>query len=282
MCPRGEDLLQSWKQPWMKRVSTWSLFHVCRPRAAVAFVQCAQVLIHGSHFLVIYVDDLLAFFSRHEAPILACLCLMLAAAGQWLWEGIPVSWGKLQLADSLRFIGWEICLTSHPVAVLPDDRRAALLAALQPRRVPGAGFNRKDLRTLVGRLRWFTAGFRWLRPWLVMWLEAMGKPKMRLLCARAPSPMSRLGGASVQREDLDQASSRMLLSASLGGWWIAPGATLHPRNIREVSILIRRLDYPDGFLKSSLDKAHPDLQSLIAVAPRWKGRAWLAGFATRV
>ena len=165
MCPRGEDLLQSWKQPWMKRVSTWSLFHVCRPRAAVAFVQCAQVLIHGSHFLVIYVDDLLAFFSRHEAPILACLCLMLAAAGQWLWEGIPVSWGKLQLADSLRFIGWEICLTSHPVAVLPDDRRAALLAALQPRRVPGAGFNRKDLRTLVGRLRWFTAGFRWLRPW---------------------------------------------------------------------------------------------------------------------
>ena len=146
-------------------------------RAAAAFVRCAHTLIHGSHFLVIYVDDLLALFPKHEAPVLACLCVMLAVA-----MGVPISWRKLQLADSLRWIGWDICLGGKPVAALPEDKRAVLLAALWPLRVPGASVSRKSLRKLVGRLCWFTAGLRWLRPWLSMWFHALAKPKLHLQC----------------------------------------------------------------------------------------------------
>ena len=146
-------------------------------RAAGAFVRCAHVLLHDSHFLVIYVDDLLALFPRHRAPFLACLCIMLATS-----MGVPISWRKLQLADSLRWIGWDICLGRRPVATLPLDKRAVLLAVLQPLRSPGASINRRDLRKLVGRLCWFTAGLRWLRPWLAMWFHALAKPKLRLQC----------------------------------------------------------------------------------------------------
>ena len=68
-----------------------------------------------------------ALFPKHEAPVLACLCVMLAVA-----MGVPISWRKLQLADSLRWIGWDICLGGKPVAALPEDKRAVLLAALWP------------------------------------------------------------------------------------------------------------------------------------------------------
>ena len=146
-------------------------------RAAGAFVRCAHVLLHDSHFLVIYVDDLLALFPRHRAPFLACLCIMLATS-----MGVPISWRKLQLADSLRWIGWDICLGRRPAATLPLDKRAVLLAVLQPLRSPGASVTRRDLRKLVGRLCWFTAGLRWLRPWLAMWFHALAKPKLRLQC----------------------------------------------------------------------------------------------------
>ena len=146
-------------------------------RAAGAFVRCAHILIHGSHFLVIYVDDLLALFPQPDAPLLACLCIMLATT-----MGVPLSWHKLQLAGSLKWIGWDIVLGRRPVATLPEDKRAVLRAALQPLCHVGACVSRRELRGLAGRLCWFTAGLRWLRPWLAMLFHALAKPKLRLQC----------------------------------------------------------------------------------------------------
>ena len=144
-------------------------------RAAGALVRWAHVLIHGSHFLVIYVDDLLALFRQRDAPLLACLCVMLATA-----VGVPLSWHKLQLAGSLKWISWDIVLGRRPVATLPEDKRAVLRAALRPFCHVGACVSRRELRRLAGRLSWFTAGLRWLRPWLAMLFHALAKPKLRL------------------------------------------------------------------------------------------------------
>ena len=76
-------------------------------RAAAAFVRCARMLVHGSHFLVIYVADLLGLFPKHEAPILGCLHIMLAMArGTHLLAQVAA--GRFIAMDrSGHLLGWK-------------------------------------------------------------------------------------------------------------------------------------------------------------------------------
>ena len=99
-----------------------------------------HILLHCSHFLAIYVDDLLGLFPKQSAPLSACICVLLAKG-----LGIPLSWHKLQLCDSLTWIGWRLSFASDPVATLPDDKRR-LLNLLKPLTKAGARIGRKELR----------------------------------------------------------------------------------------------------------------------------------------
>ena len=134
-----------------------------------------RILLHCSHFLAIYVDDALGLFPKQSAPLSACLCVLLAEG-----LGIPLSWHKLQLSDTLTWIGWRLSFANDPVATLPDDKRARLLSLLKPLTKAGARIGRMELRKIIGLLCWFTAGARWLKPFLGQWFHCLLKPKMVL------------------------------------------------------------------------------------------------------
>ena len=144
-------------------------------RVAAAFMRSLHILLHCSHFLAIYVDDVLGLFPKQSAPLSACLCVLLAEG-----LGIPLSWHKLQLSDTLTWIGWRLSFANDPVATLPDDKRARLLSLLKPLTQAGARIGRMDLRKIIGLLCWFTAGARWLKPFLCQWFHCLLKPKMVL------------------------------------------------------------------------------------------------------
>ena len=133
----------------------------------------AHRLLFHFHFLAIYVDDLLALFPRSCAHLMSCLCIFWASALE-----LPLSWCKLQLADSLRWIGWEISLGGAKVAKLPCDKPERLLAELQPLCLRRAKLKRAELQKLIGHLCWLSAGLEWLKPWLRGPFHMVTKPHL--------------------------------------------------------------------------------------------------------
>eukprot|EP00438_Fugacium_kawagutii_P032077 Skav235377 [mRNA] locus=scaffold59:244863:246083:- [translate_table: standard] len=121
-----------------------------------------------------YVDDALAFFPRSSAPLCASILLCLAVA-----LGVPLSWHKLRLGFSLKWIGWDLHLQDKPYAALPLDKQDRLRAALAPMCHPGAKIERKALEKLLGLLCWFTSGVHWLRPWLFHLFHLLHQPVVR-------------------------------------------------------------------------------------------------------
>ena len=159
----------------------WVVYKVCHfgaswasywwSRVAAAFVRLGHHLLRHPRFLCIYVDDLLAVMPVRVAGPMACLLICLACS-----LGFPLSWSKLDFGASLQWIGWKLNFGASPQAILPSEKAASLLEALNaiisnPRAVP-----RRLLQKLVGRLVWYTAGALWLRPWLQVWFYALRKP----------------------------------------------------------------------------------------------------------
>ena len=140
-------------------------------RAAGTFTRIAHKLLHIRHFLAVYVDDNFALFPRSTAPLCASLLLCLALA-----LGLPLSWRKLRLGTSLRWIGWDIFLESCPAATLPLDKRKRLLEMLAQFCVPLALVQRRDLEKCLGLLCWFTSALPSLRPWLQALFQVVHKP----------------------------------------------------------------------------------------------------------
>ena len=167
-------------------------------RTAAAFVRALHCFLQGNHFAAMYVDDLLALFPRQAASLMACLCVTLACG-----LALPLSWHKLQLSSCIKWIGWNFRLNGLPRAFLPPDKQEVLLAALAPLCRPGTWLRRTDLRRLIGRLCWFTAGARWLKPFMCSWFRCLMKPQVVLqsLDAGQREELHRcLGAALVVRE----------------------------------------------------------------------------------
>ena len=79
--------------------ATFSAFWFARLGAF--FVRTLHLLIYSSHFLALYVDDLLGFQSASVAEISFCITLCFCGA-----FSIPLSWKKLQFGCCIRWIGW--------------------------------------------------------------------------------------------------------------------------------------------------------------------------------
>ena len=71
-------------------------------------------------------------------------------------------------------------MDGRPRAFLPPDQQEVLLASLAPLCRPGTWLRRTDLRRLIGRLCWFMAGARWLKPFMCSWFRCFMKPQMVL------------------------------------------------------------------------------------------------------
>ena len=152
----------SWAAYWWARVSG-------------AFLRVAHKVLFEQHFLAMYVDDALALFHRSSAPLCASILLCLSVA-----INLPLSWKKIRLGTEIKWIGWEIALTSTPRATLPIDKKCRLETVLGLLSCKGRKIARKELEKATGLLSWFATGVRCLRPWLCHFYQLLHSPKINI------------------------------------------------------------------------------------------------------
>ena len=66
--------------------------------------------------------------------------------------GVPLSWEKVDLQADLSWIGWRLDFR-HSIALLPEDKRAKLCAALAALVKPGVKVERRCLERTIGHWR---------------------------------------------------------------------------------------------------------------------------------
>ena len=115
------------------------------------FTRCLHLLIWLSHVLLLYVDDLLLFQNSRVLPLSSALTLAFCACFK-----IPLSWKKLQMGQTITWIGWEINLAAACFS-LPEAKRNKLhelvSECLRHRQI-----SRKQLDKLLGLLQWILHG----------------------------------------------------------------------------------------------------------------------------
>ena len=122
-----------------------------------------------SHFLSMYVDDLVLAMQTGALDISACLILAFAAA-----FGVRLSWPKLQLGSSVVWIGWSLNYRAGTVQVTAT-KKEKLARVLRPL----LGEGRVELRALqkaLGLLQWLTQLHVELRPWLSVLYDDATRP----------------------------------------------------------------------------------------------------------
>ena len=126
---------------------------------------CHSLLAHG-HALWQYVDDLLAWLDKASSPLWASLIVVLL-----LILGVPMSWHKAALSDTIDWIGWRISVSYWTIEVPIEklERITAQIRSIQS----SARLTLRDLQSLVGRLLWLTSAWRHLRPLLIPLYKAL-------------------------------------------------------------------------------------------------------------
>ena len=126
---------------------------------------CHALLAHG-HALWQYVDDLLAWLDKASSPLWASLIVI-----PMLILGVPMSWHKAALSDTVDWIGWRISVSSWTLEI-PPEKLATLIAQIKT--IQSANkLTLRELQSLVGRLLWLTSGWRHLRPLLIPLYKAL-------------------------------------------------------------------------------------------------------------
>ena len=123
---------------------------------------CHSLLAHG-HALWQYVDDLLAWAS---SPLWASLIVVLL-----LILGVPMSWHKAALSDTIDWIGWRISVSYWTIEVPFEklERITAQIRSIQS----STRLTLRDLQSLVGRLLWLTSAWWHLRQLLIPLYKAL-------------------------------------------------------------------------------------------------------------
>ena len=96
-------------------------------RLGAFLVRTLHLLIYISHFLALYVDDLLGFQVASVAEMSFSITLAFCAA-----FGVPLSWKKLQFGTSITWIGWQLDFAKGCVCIPPAklERLKLLLQGL--------------------------------------------------------------------------------------------------------------------------------------------------------
>ena len=170
VCPACRTYATAGAPAFLQSLSLWG--HVFEPlvrQIGWLFHPCLHLLIWLSHALLLYVDDLLLFQNSKVLPLSAALTLAFCACFK-----IPLSWKKLQMGQTITWIGWEINLSSACLS-LPEAKRNKLYEqvseCLRHRQV-----SRKQLDKLLRLLQWILHGMPTLRPWLSSVYDDMHRP----------------------------------------------------------------------------------------------------------
>ena len=134
------------------------------------FTRCLHLLIWLAHVLLLYVDDLLLFQNSKVLPLSSALTLAFGACFK-----IPLSWKKLQMGQTITWIGWEINLSSACFS-LPEEAKRNKLYELVSECLRHRQVSRKQLDKLLGLLQWILHGMPTLRPWLSSLYDDMHRP----------------------------------------------------------------------------------------------------------
>ena len=126
---------------------------------------CHSLLAHG-HALWQYVDDLLAWLDKSSSPLWASLIVVLL-----LILGVPMSWHKAALSDTIDWIGWRISVSSWTIEV-PFEKLDRITVQIRSI-LRSTRLTLRDLQSLVGRLLWLTSAWRHLRPLLIPLYKAL-------------------------------------------------------------------------------------------------------------
>ena len=123
-------------------------------------VRCCHALLAHGHALWQYVDDLLAWWDKSSSPLWVSLVVVLL-----LILGVPMSWHKAALADTVDWIGWRISVSTWTVAV-PPGKLVRIVEQIKPIQ-KSRQLTLRDLQSLVCRLLWLTSAWHYLRPLLI-------------------------------------------------------------------------------------------------------------------
>ena len=123
-------------------------------RLAGALMRITHSLIFLPHFLWDYVDDFLGAFRKATAPLQVGLWVVL-----FLVLRVPISWRKCAWNSRVKWIGWDICVSSWTVS-LPADKQGLDEVLSAPKT------KLKTLESLIGRLLWVSGLWKCLRPLL--------------------------------------------------------------------------------------------------------------------
>ena len=133
--------------------------------AGIMVRSCHSLLAHG-HALWQYVDDLLAWLDKVSSPLWASLLVVLL-----LILGVPMSWHKAALSDTVDWIGWRISVAYWTIEV-PIEKLERITAQIQSIR-RSERLTLREMQSLVGRLLWLTSAWRHLRPLLIPLYKAL-------------------------------------------------------------------------------------------------------------
>ena len=118
-----------------------------------------HILVYISHFMALYVDDLLGMQDAQVVEMTLSVILAFCSA-----FGIPLSWHKLQLGFCIDWIGWSINFRSGAIFIPQDKLDKLFHCILQVLR--GSHCDRVDLHKVCGLTQWLLRAFPAARPWL--------------------------------------------------------------------------------------------------------------------
>ena len=133
--------------------------------AGIMVRSCHSLLAHG-HALWQYVDDLLAWLDKVSSPLWASLLVVLL-----LILGVPMSWHKAALSDTVDWIGWRISVAYWTIEV-PIEKMERITTQIKSIR-HSERLTLREMQSLVGRLLWLTSAWRHLRPLLIPLYKAL-------------------------------------------------------------------------------------------------------------
>eukprot|EP00435_Cladocopium_sp_Y103_P039029 s2094_g10.t1 len=136
-------------------------------RLAAALVRLAQGACWDTARVQCYVDDPVLVVKGHDALAKA----INLAVPLLLWQalGCQLSWNKMQLGNSVQWIGFCMQLKGDcMVAQLSEDKLAKLQAALNELLAAKGVIPVQQLRAVAGLLGWLTSIVKLARPWVGM------------------------------------------------------------------------------------------------------------------
>ena len=122
-------------------------------------LRALRILVYISHFMALYVDDLLGMQDAQVAEMTLSVILAFCCA-----FGIPLSWHKLQLGFCVSWIGWSINFRMGAIFIPQEKLDKLFHCVLQVLRA--AHCDRGDLHKVCGLMQWLLRAFPAARPWL--------------------------------------------------------------------------------------------------------------------